>query len=60
MGPFPFLQNALLLAAVFATYWLTDSWWGVLWLVFWLSPCEPRTKEEEFELPRIVVPGRRT
>ena len=46
MTPFAYLQNALLLGAVFATYWLTDSWWGVLWLCFWLSPVSPKKDEK--------------
>lgn len=38
MTPFAYLQNALLLGAMFAVYWLGGSAWGVLLFLFWLSP----------------------
>lgn len=38
MTPFAYLQNALILAAAFACYWISGTWWGFWLLAFWLSP----------------------
>lgn len=51
------LQNALLVGAVFATYWLSESWWAWLWLLLWLQPSESKEEEDEEdqEPQRVIV-----
>lgn len=59
MNPFSYLQNALLLAGMFAVYWLGGGAWGVWLLIFWLSPggaCKCEKDEEDEDAPRIVRP----
>ena len=56
MTPLAYLQNALLVGAVFATYWLTESWWGWLWLCGWLYPSsEKKPDPDAIELQRIIT-----
>jgi hypothetical protein len=61
--PLTYLQNALLIAAVFATYWLTGSWWGWLWLLLWLGPAGKSESDKDAivlpETPRIITPERK-
>lgn len=59
MTPLAYLQNAVLVGAVFATYWLTESWWAWLWLLLWLYPSYPKKSDPDaIELPKIITPGR--
>lgn len=38
MNPYVVLQNVALLGAAFAIYWLTETWWGLLLMLWWLTP----------------------
>lgn len=55
MKPLSYLQNALIVGCVFATYWFMDSWWCFLWLVFWLQPSGKCECAEAPEEPKIIV-----